>query len=76
MADFFIDAVRRVGVVGRYNTPAIAEPPPGPDAVVWYLPTRPTLRKTGCIASNYSIKTTRPLDKMTYVCSTTAPSCC
>ncbi len=26
MADFSIDAVRRVGVVGRYNTPAIAEP--------------------------------------------------
>ncbi|MEO8135391.1 MAG: NAD kinase [Betaproteobacteria bacterium] len=26
MAEFFIDAVRRVGVVGRYNTPAIAGP--------------------------------------------------
>lgn len=26
MAEFSIDAVRRVGVVGRYNTPAIAEP--------------------------------------------------
>ena len=26
MAEFSMDAVRRVGVVGRYNTPAIAEP--------------------------------------------------